>query len=108
MDRALPGTRSPPIVRSVRSPRTSVLAMAGGFKAPSRDKTRRKYPVTDVGQCNGVTCGEQSRRQTVEYRVILDDYVEWGSWRCGQPNNDDPTAMLARVSRTTGATCHSR
>ena len=71
-------------------------------------ETRRKYSVTDVGQCNGVTCGEQSRRQTVEYRAILDDYVEWGSWRCGQPNNDDPTAMLARVSRTTGAKCHSR
>jgi hypothetical protein len=63
---------------------------------------------SDVGPCNGVTCSEQRRRQTVEYRVLLDDYVEWGSWRCGQRNDDDPTAMLARVSRTTGAKCHSR
>jgi len=43
-----------------------------------------------------------------QYPAILADYVEWGSWRCGRPSNDEPTAMLATVSRTTGVRCHSR
>ena len=47
-------------------------------------------------------------RLSEEYPAILDDYVEWGSWRCGRPSNEEPTAMLAAVSRTTGVKCHSR
>jgi hypothetical protein len=47
-------------------------------------------------------------RLSEEYPDILDDYVEWGSWRRDRTSNEEPTAMLAAVSRTTGVKCHSK